>query len=111
MPACLLRLTATTDREFGLRSMIERVWPQIRASHGRGLAALGPRAWSQDEVRRMTLDEAVILVTRAHRRDWDRVFRRWAWGLGVALGLIAVACYRHVPGETAHQIDSQSGSM
>jgi hypothetical protein len=111
VPTCLLRLTATTAREFGLRSMIERLWPQIRASHGRGLAALGRRAWSRDEVGRMTLDDAVMLVTRAHRRDWDVFLRRWAWGLGVLLGLIAVACYHHVPSDVVHQGESRNGSM
>jgi hypothetical protein len=111
VPECLQRLTAKTPREFGLRSMTERLWPQVRVSHGRGLAALDRRKWSRDEIDRMTLDAAVVLVTRAGRRDWDRFFRRWAWGLGVLLGLIAMACYQHVPSDTTHQIESRSGSM
>lgn len=98
VPDCLLRLAAKKRAEPGLYTAVANLWPQLRASHGRRLAALSRNRRSARGVERLSLEEAVALVARTGRRNWDRIARRWSWGLGVVLGFIVIACFLHVPG-------------
>lgn len=95
VPAPLQRLVNTPTP--ALRHALEALWPEIRASHGRGLAALGPRLFSPEEIAALTLDEALVFLRAAGRRDWKAFARAWTVGLGLVLAGIALACALHVP--------------